>query len=175
MGSKGSSSPQTTTSSSSPPPQVLAEYQGLVDRATTVANQPYQAYQGEQVAPLSYQTQAGLGGINQYANAAQPGYSAALAGTAAAATPVTPNAYSGQALGQFMNPYTSAVVNATQTQFNNQNMQQAQALNSNAIGAGAYLAAKSRRPTRNLVQSAGKFSSSNIRICSNNITGHIPR
>jgi hypothetical protein len=45
----------------------------------------------------------------------------------------------------------------------------------NAIGAGAYLAAKSRRPTRNLVQSAGKFSSSNIRICSNNITGHIPR
>src|SRR5882672_651635 len=138
MGSKGGSSPQTTTTSSSPPPQVMAGYQALTDRATNVANQPYQAYQGEQVAPLSYQTQAGLSGINQYANAAQPGYAAALAGTAAAATPVSPNQYSGQALAQFMNPYTQSVVNATQNQFNNQNMQQAQALNSNAIGAGAY-------------------------------------
>jgi hypothetical protein len=138
MGSKGSSTPQTTTTSSSPPPQVLAEYQGLVDRATNVANQPYQAYQGEQVAPLSYQTQTGLGGINQYANAAQPGYSAAMAGTAAAATPVSPTSYSGQALGQFMNPYTQSVTNATQAEFANQNQQQAQMLNSNAIGAGAY-------------------------------------
>jgi hypothetical protein len=73
MGSKGSSQPQTTTTSSSPPPQVLAEYQGLVDRATNVANQPYQAYQGEQVAPLSNQTTSGLGQISQYVKSARPG------------------------------------------------------------------------------------------------------
>ena len=138
MGSKGSSSPQTTTTSSSPPPQVMAEYQALTDRATNVANQPYQAYQGELVAPLSNQTQAGLGQVGQYANAAQPGYAAAMAGTAAAATPVSPTQFSGQAMGQFMNPYTASVVNTTQNEFANQNQQQAQMLNSNAIGAGAY-------------------------------------
>jgi hypothetical protein len=116
----------------------MANYQALTNRATNVANTPYQAYQGELVAPLSNQTQAGLGGINQYASAAQPGYQAAMAGTAAAATPVSPTAYSGTAMGQFMNPYTQSVVNATQAEFNNQNQQQAQQLNSSAIGAGAF-------------------------------------
>ena len=57
---------------SSPPPQVLANYQGLVNRATGVANTPYTPYPGEQVAPLSNQTQQGLGAVNQYASAAQP-------------------------------------------------------------------------------------------------------
>jgi len=37
----GGGSSQTTTQSSSPPPQVQADYQGLVNRATTVANTPY--------------------------------------------------------------------------------------------------------------------------------------
>ena len=37
-------------------PQVLATIRALVNRATGVANTPYTAYPGEQVAPLSNQT-----------------------------------------------------------------------------------------------------------------------
>jgi hypothetical protein len=134
----GGSGSQTTTQSSSPPPQVQADYQGLVNRATTVANTPYTPYSGEGVAPLSNQMLAGLGGVNQYANTAQPYLQTAGQMTQQAAAPVTPTAYSGSAIGQFMNPFTSDVVQATQAQMNNQNQQQAQFLNSQNIGAGAF-------------------------------------
>jgi hypothetical protein len=173
MGSKGGTTQQTSTQSSSgPPPQVLAEYQGLVDRATNVANQPYQPYQGEQVAPLASQTLQGLGQIGQYANAAQLPLFGASAGTSqamqsatdealgsagaasgmtgnvanaamgmteAAAAPVNAQQFQGQSsLQPFMNPYTSDVVQATQNEFNNQNQQQAQFLNSANISSGAF-------------------------------------
>ena len=147
-----SSSNQTTTNSSSPPPQTLANYQGLVNRATSVANTPYTPYPGEQVAPLSNQTNTGLSNLDKYAYTAQPYYNqagqmvtqgAGMNQTAAgmtqqAAAPVTPTSYSGSAVGQFMNPYTADVIQATQNQFNNQNQQQAQFLNSQNIGAGAF-------------------------------------
>ncbi len=138
MGSKGGTT-QQTTSSSGPPPQVMAEYQGLVDRATNVANQPYQPYQGEQVAPLTSQTQQGLGGINDYANAAQPYYGAAGAMTLGASAPVNPEQFQGMgSLSQYMNPYTQSVVDTTQAEMNNQNQQQAQFLNSANISSGAF-------------------------------------
>jgi hypothetical protein len=117
----------------------MAEYQSLVDRATNVANQPYQPYQGEQVAPLTSQTNAGLGGINQYANAAQPYLGAAGAMTMGASAPVNPMQFQGMgSLAPFMNPYTSSVVDTTQAEMNNQNEQQAQFLNSANISSGAF-------------------------------------
>jgi hypothetical protein len=138
MGSKGGSTQQTSTSSG-PPPQVMAEYQGLVDRATNVANQPYQPYQGEMVAPLTPQTQAGLGGISQYAGAAQPYLGAAGAMTMGASAPVNPSQFMGMgSLAPFMNPYTSSVVGTTEAEMNNQNQQQAQFLNSANISSGAF-------------------------------------
>ena len=138
MGSKGGTT-QQTSSSSGPPPQVMAEYQGLVDRATNVANQPYQPYQGELVAPLTSQTEQGLGGINQYANAAQPYLGAAGALTMGASAPVNPAQFQGMgSLSPFMNPFTSSVVDTTQAEMNNQNQQQAQFLNSANISSGAF-------------------------------------
>jgi hypothetical protein len=138
MGSKGGTT-QQTSSSSGPPPQVMAEYQGLVDRATNVANQPYQPYQGELVAPLTSQTNAGLGGISQYAGAAQPYLGAAGAMTMGASAPVNPAQFQGMgSLQNFMNPYTSSVVDTTQAEMNNQNQQQAQFLNSANISSGAF-------------------------------------
>ena len=169
----GSSNANTTTNTSSPPPQTLADYQGVVNRGTAVANTPYTPYPGEQVAPLSNQTNTGLANVNQYAYAAQPyiaqagqyvqqgagmqgqagQYQQTGAGlvnqgsgmipqagnmTLQAAGAVSPTSYSGQALGQFMNPYTADVVQQTQNEFNNQNTQQAQFLNSQNIGAGAF-------------------------------------
>ena len=130
---------QQTSSSSGPPPQVMGEYQGLVDRATNVANQPWQPYQGEMVAPLTSQTQTGLGGINQYANAAQPWLNQAGAMTAGASGPVDPTQFQGMgSLSNFMNPFTSSVVQATEGEMNNQNQQQAQFLNSANISSGAF-------------------------------------
>jgi hypothetical protein len=41
-------------------------------------------------------------------------------------------------INQYLNPYMSQVVNATQAQFNNQNSQQANQLAGNAVSAGAY-------------------------------------
>ena len=134
----GGSSNQTTTNSSSPPPQTLADYQGLVNRATSVANTPYTPYPGEQIAPLSNQTVTGLSNLDKYAYAAQPYYNQAGQMTQQAAAPVAPTSYSGSAVGQFMNPFTANVVQATQNEFNNQNAQQAQFLNSQNIGAGAF-------------------------------------
>ncbi len=138
MGSKGGTT-QQTSSSSGPPPQVMAEYQSLVDRATNVANQPYQPYQGEMVAPLSSQTLQGLGGINSYANSAQPYLGAAGAMTMGASAPVNPQQFQGMgSLQNYMNPYTSSVVDTTQAEMNNQNQQQAQFLNSANISSGAF-------------------------------------
>ena len=138
MGSVLAGGSNTSTSTQSPPPQVLANYQGLVNRATGVANTPYTPYPGEQVAPLSNQTQQGLGAVNQYASAAQPYLQQAGQMTQAAATPVTPTPFSASAVNQFENPFTQDVVDTTQAEFNNQNQQQAQFLNSQNIGAGAF-------------------------------------
>ena len=134
----GGSNANTTTNTSSPPPQTLADYNALINRGTAVANTPYTPYPGEQVAPLSNQMNAGLGNVDQYAYSAQPYLSQAGQMTQQAAGPVTPQSYSGAAVGQFMNPFTSSVVDATQQEFNNQNAQQAQFLNSQNIGAGAF-------------------------------------
>jgi hypothetical protein len=139
MGQKGGTSSTTNqSSSSSPPPQVMAEYQGLVNRATDQSNTPYQQYSGEEVAPLSGQTTAGLSGVNSAAGAAQPYMNAAAGATMAAATPVQPTAFSAGQVGQYMNPYNQSVVDATQNQFNNQNQQSAQFLNSQNISSGAF-------------------------------------
>ena len=131
-------SPQTTSSTQSPSPQVLSDYQGLVNSAINTANTPYSPYGGQMVAPLSSQTLQGLGGVSQYANAAQPYIGTAAGMAQGAASPVSPTPYSGAGMAQFMNPYTSSVVGATQAELNNQNQQQAQFLNSQNIGAGAF-------------------------------------
>src|SRR5580698_5035903 len=98
----GGSNANTTTNTSSPPPQTLADYNALINRGTAVANTPYTPYPGEQVAPLSNQMNAGLGNVDQYAYSAQPYLSQAGQMTQQAAGPVTPQSYSGSAVGQFM-------------------------------------------------------------------------
>lgn len=53
-------------------------------RAGVVGSAPYQPYTGEMVAPINPQQTAGIGGINQYANAAQPYIQAGAANIASA-------------------------------------------------------------------------------------------
>src|SRR6516162_3212221 len=130
---------QQTTSTSSPPPQVMADYGALINRATGVANTPWQPYHGEMVSPLSPQTLSGLGTINQYAGAAQPYLQTAASMTQAGSGAANPNQFQGMgSLAPYMNPYTESVIQATQNEFNNQNQQQAQFLNSANISSGAF-------------------------------------
>lgn len=129
MGSKGSN---TTTTNTAPNAQALSAYQDLLTRAGGVASTPYQAYTGELVAPVNQQQYTGIGGVNQYANAAQPAISQALGQAASSSAPLNAST-----IQQYESPYTQQVVNATQAQFNNQNQQQQQQVVGNAIAQGA--------------------------------------
>ena len=56
-----------------------------------------------------------------------------------ASAPVNPEQFQGMgSLQNYMNPYTSSVVDTTQAEMNNQNQQQAQFLNSANISSGAF-------------------------------------
>ena len=130
----------TTTSSVAIPPEVLARYNDVNKQAQATAGTPFQQYSTDPnafVAPLNQQQNAGIGGINQYANAAQPAYGAAMQGTA--------NAYQGfnapnyqQGVQEYMNPFLQNAMGSTAAQMQNINQQQQQQLLGNQISQGAF-------------------------------------
>ena len=127
MGSKGSN---TSTTQSSANPAAMSEYYSLLGQIGSLPQ--YQAYTGQLTAPVNEQQMAGIGNINQYANAAQP-YMTQAAGLAAnAAQPIT-----AANINQYMSPYTQDVVNSTAAQFASQNAQQMAGVKGNAIAQGA--------------------------------------
>ena len=73
MGGKSS----TSTQQVSIPPEVLARYNSVNATADQAASQPFQAYNGEFVAPLSTTQQAGIANTNSAADQAQPYYQTA--------------------------------------------------------------------------------------------------
>jgi hypothetical protein len=142
---KGSNT-TTTQSGSTPNPVALSAYDSLIGQAQNIAQTPFIPYTNQQIAPLTNEQNAAIGGINSYANAAQGGISAAeglvgqstglLSGAAGlyqnAAQPLTTNQ-----INQYMSPYTQDVVNATEAQFNLQNAQQQNQVVGNAASVGA--------------------------------------
>lgn len=104
----------------------------MLSQAQGVAATPYTPYTGELVAPVNYQENLGIGGVNNYANFALPSIQSGLTAAQAATAPVTQSQ-----INQYESPFTQQVINATQAQFNNQNAQQSQQVNSNAIAQGA--------------------------------------
>lgn len=107
-------------------------YSDLLTKAQQTAATPYTPYTGQLVAPVNAQQTQGISGINTAAGQAQPYFNTALGIAQQSAQPIT-----AEQIQQYQSPYTQAVVNATQNQFNNQNAQQQQALLGNAIGQGA--------------------------------------
>ena len=73
MGGKSS----TSTQQVSIPPEVLARYNSVNATAEQAASQPFQAYNGQFVAPLSPTQQAGIDNTNSAAGQAQPYYQTA--------------------------------------------------------------------------------------------------
>jgi hypothetical protein len=78
MGGGGKSS--TSTQSVSIPPEVLARYNAVNARAENVAQQPFQQYGGEFVAPLTPTQTAGIESTSAASQLAQPYYGAATQG-----------------------------------------------------------------------------------------------
>lgn len=112
-------------------------YTDLVNNAQNVASQPLQLYNGPLVAGLTDQQNQAVSGIGAAANSGAPGFAQAQQFINQSATPITPAAYSPEAIQQYMSPYTKNVVDATQNQFNLQNAQQQSGLRGNAASAGA--------------------------------------
>ena len=136
-GGKGGST-TTTNNVTQIPPEVLARYNAVNARAESVASQPYQKYSDDPnafVAPLSQTQQAGIQNTNAMAGAAQPYYGAATGLAAQSTGSVNPSALN---VGQYMNPFTQSVVNATQAALNQQQGQQLSQQQADAIRGGAF-------------------------------------
>lgn len=127
----------TTTSQTTYPPYVQNALQSTFGKAQSAANTPYQPYQGPQVAPFSGLQNTAFNGLVGAANSANPYIDQATGLVAAGTQPVAPTPFSTGAVGQYENPYTSDVIDATQNQFNLQNAQQQTALTGNAASQHA--------------------------------------
>lgn len=138
MGSKGSSGTNTVTSSSAPPAAVMANYQSVTNQAQNVAATPYQAYTGQEVAPLNaQQTAAGTEAANAV-GAYQPYFNTAQNMITQGTQAITPTTVNSADINQYMSPYNTSVINATEAQMNQNDQTQQQQLTGNAISAGAF-------------------------------------
>lgn len=129
----------TTTQSTSIPPEVLARYNAVNAYAEGVAQQPFQRYGGEFVAPINQQQMSGINAINQAANMAQPYFNQATNALSSAygqATPLYGQSLDtmSQAVGQGQNYYNQSLsginsgIGAAMGYYNNA---------ANTLGAGA--------------------------------------
>jgi len=137
MGSKPSSQ-QNTSSSYTPPPQVLQNYQQVTSQAQGVAATPYSAYGGQLVSPINAQQQTGIGAVNSASGIEDPYNTGATGLAGASASAINPTAVNGAAISQYESPYQSDVINATEAEIQNQNQQQAAALQGNSIASGSF-------------------------------------
>ena len=136
MGGKTGTSTSTTTI----PPQVLARYNSVNSQAQGVAATPFQQYSTNPnafVAPVNQQQYAGIGGINQAANMAQPAFGAAEAGTFNATQQATPQGFQ-SGVSNYMDPFLNTAVQGTVNQLENVNQQQQQGMLGNDISQGAF-------------------------------------
>jgi hypothetical protein len=128
----------TSTSTSSPPPQVLADYQNLVNQGQAVSQLPLQQYQGPVIAGFNPTQQAAFSEVDQAQGSALPYINAAQSYLAAGAQPVMNQVQGFNSLGEYENPYTQQVTQATENLLNNQNAQQFNQANASAASAGAF-------------------------------------
>ena len=121
---KGSSATTNSSSGSStmrPDDAAYQAYQSLLQRASGVAATPYEAYGGEEVAPINQQQTAGIGNINT-----QQGVISATGAPLSAAD-----------IQRYQDPYTQSVIEATQRDFDVQNARQQSQVTGSAAAQGA--------------------------------------
>lgn len=152
MGGKTSTSQQTVGI----PASVLSAYQSVNAKADATANNSFQDYTGNFVAPVNSQQQSAISATNTAATEAQPYYSAATgtlgqaqAGTtginaaatglaAASGEQVNATPLTGADINSYLSPYLGDVLGSTE-QIQNQENQQGQAGQlGTAISSGAF-------------------------------------
>lgn len=162
MSGGGSSGNQTSTTTNKLDPQVAQWTANNYAKAQGVANQPYNPYTGEMVAPLNgYQWQGIMQGTDQAAGNVGMGAlntGQGLATTAGTYQPqmVGTGAWNAGAAQQYMNPYTQQVIDATNAQIDKNLAQTTNQTNSDATMAGAY------GGTRQAVQTAQNQNDANM-------------
>ncbi len=132
MGGKTSQSTQSV----SIPPEVLARYNAVNTRAEQVAQQPFQQYPGQFVAPLTGTQQAGIQGTTSGANLAQPFFGAAAGMTMAGAQDV--GALTPGQIAYYENPYIESVAQPTYQALRQQQQQEMAGQTAQAIRSGAF-------------------------------------
>jgi hypothetical protein len=110
----------------------MQAYQDLLARSESVSQTPFQAYSGQEVAPINAQQTTGVGSINTGASGFTPYTGQAGADIAGGTQAVT-----GNDINQYMDPYTNQVINATQNDFNTQNQRANSIVTGNAAAQGA--------------------------------------
>lgn len=143
----------TSTQSVAIPPEVLARYSAVNKRAENVAQQPFQQYGGEFVAPINQQQQAGFGNINQAATSAQPYYQGAAGMTLAGSQGV--GQLGGQDIQRYMSPYLGSVVGTTLQNLGQEQAIQRQGQIGEAIKSGAFGGDRSGLAAANLARQQG--------------------
>ena len=128
-GGKGS----TSTSTMKPPKEIMEAYKKSLGMAEQATQTPYQQYGGQLVADLNPTQQQGIANVNASQGAALPYIQQGAQYTAQGAQGVTPGL-----VNQFMSPYLSNVVGATQKNLLESQQQQTSGLRSGAIQAGAF-------------------------------------
>ena len=132
MGGKTS----TSTQQVSIPPEVLARYNAVNARAEQVAQQPFQQYSGQFVAPLTGTQQAGIQGATAGANLAQPFFGAGAGMTMAGAQDV--GALTPGQIAYYENPYIESVARPTYQALRQQQQEEMAGQTAQAIRAGAF-------------------------------------
>lgn len=117
----------------------MEAYKKSIGLAEQAIGKPYQQYQGQLVAGLNPTQLQGLSNVNAAQGAALPFIQQGAQYTNRAAQGVNP-----EMINQFMSPYLSNVVNATQRNLLESNAQQQAALKAGAIQAGAFGGDRSR-------------------------------
>lgn len=133
MCSKGSNT-QTTTQSSSVAPNAAAmkAYKKVIGMADSAVATPYNAATEQQVAGFTDPTFQAFGQVQDTQGIADPFINQAQAFGMAGGAPIT-----GETIQGYMNPYTDAVVDATQRDFAVQNDRQQSGVTGNARIAGS--------------------------------------
>lgn len=132
---------QQTTQQVQIPPEVLARYNSVNAQAQGVAGTPFQQYSSSPnafVAPLTAEQNTGIGGVNQYANSAQPAVALGEAMTSQGSAAANPTALNQAAIQQYENPYTSYVTGQESALLNQQNQQAQAGQLGTAISSGAF-------------------------------------
>lgn len=137
MGSKGGGT-NTVVQQQQPPANVLQDYQNVVNQAQQVSSAPLQQYSGPMVAGLQPLQQQAITGMQNNQGIANPYINAAAQLDAGATQPISPMAFSGDAVNAYQSPYTQQVIQSTMANMQESNAEQQQGLVGNAISAGAW-------------------------------------